>query len=901
MAGESSKESQIFEAISEVFRGVISLEASDVFAKICLDQAKALTQSQIGWVGKVNSHGLMDTIAMDDPGWDACRIPETKAARSINNMALRGIWSRVIESGEPLICNDPQHHPDSVGVPEGHPELSCFLGVPLKIGEKTIGMISLANKPGGYDETDVAAVEKLSVVVVEALHRKEVDDLQTMVKDIAAWLSVCPDLETAQTDVIEQVLLLEGIHCCALFRVHKHEPFELIAYQSTTNCMNGKPEHLFAKTALIDELFLGHSIIARTSQIPDFVEVCCIMDEVKATAFLPLIYGDNVEAVLVVASMSETTIPKHIRDTLESIASLTGAAFARLGAKAALEENQARFQALFEESPVPICEVDLSLLKAHFDEIRSTHAPNLGDYFQRHPEAVRQAYGRISIEDCNAAAIALFDAQSKTELCGYFEHTFSERSFPAFLEMAVGLEAGQCPQTYEAVAHSLTGRTIYTQSQWSVVRGHEVDLSKVIFSSVDVSARRLAEEASWRANAYLEQLFDSAADGLCVIDCAYSITRVNKQFPFLGNRTKDEIVGMHCREAMCLPCCGTDVCHMKRIMAGENHVDQDVVIEKDGAKQFYIISSSPLKDSEGEVMAMISFIKDISDRKRMEQQMMQSQKLESIGQLAAGIAHEINTPIQYLGDNLHFLEESFADMNSILDIVANPETISAQETTMEKWAKQIEAHIEEIDLHFLKEEVPNAIRQSLEGVGRVAEIVQAMKAFSHPGTEQKTPTDINAALRTTVTVARNEWKYTADVETDLDDRLPNIPCLPGELNQVFLNIIVNSSHAIAEKSAGRDERGKIRIVTTFDDKWVEVRISDTGSGIPEQIKSRIFDPFFTTKEVGKGTGQGLAMAYVTINEKHSGEILVDSEVGKGTTFTIRLPIDSAQRPHLKST
>jgi signal transduction histidine kinase len=203
-----------------------------------------------------------------------------------------------------------------------------------------------------------------------------------------------------------------------------------------------------------------------------------------------------------------------------------------------------------------------------------------------------------------------------------------------------------------------------------------------------------------------------------------------------------------------------------------------------------------------------------------------------------------------------------------------------------------EAVIEQVDLAYLGEEIPKAIQQSLEGVGRVAKIVQAMKEFSHPGTEQKTPCDINRAIENTITVARNEWKYVAEMVTDLDPSLPPIPCFPGELNQVVLNLIVNAAHAIAEQGAGeKDYKGTITVQTRHLGDRLSLFVRDTGCGIPAAIRARIFEPFFTTKPVGKGTGQGLAIAHAVVVKKHGGTITVESEVGKGTTFEIRLPTE----------
>ena len=202
------------------------------------------------------------------------------------------------------------------------------------------------------------------------------------------------------------------------------------------------------------------------------------------------------------------------------------------------------------------------------------------------------------------------------------------------------------------------------------------------------------------------------------------------------------------------------------------------------------------------------------------------------------------------------------------------------------------AAAERADTGYLLEEIPKAIEQSLEGVTRVSTLVRAMKEFSHPGTKEKIPLDLNRAIESTTTVTRNEWKYLADLETEFDPSLPMIPCHVGEFNQVILNLIINAAHAIADVIGKEGStKGKIKIETRNCPEWAEIRIQDTGSGIPEKVRARIFDPFFTTKEIGKGTGQGLAIARSVVVDKHGGSIHFETEVGKGTTFIIRLPHD----------
>jgi PAS domain S-box-containing protein len=321
------------------------------------------------------------------------------------------------------------------------------------------------------------------------------------------------------------------------------------------------------------------------------------------------------------------------------------------------------------------------------------------------------------------------------------------------------------------------------------------------------------------------------------------------------------------------------------------------ITKPDGRVSWVNVRGRGFLDAGGDTAGMIGVIQDVTERKALEGQLVHAQKLESIGQLAAGIAHEINTPTQYIGDNTRFVQEAFNDISVFLGAYREVLRSAHSGSIHAELIERCEAAAERADLDYLSEEIPKAIQQSLDGVARVAKIVSAMKEFSHPGNEEKTPLDLNRAIESTITVARNEWKYVAEMETDLDPNLPPVPGLPGELNQVVLNILVNAAHAIADH-AGSDPsaKGRIRVSTRCDADWVELRIADTGSGIPEAIRPKIFDPFFTTKPVGRGTGQGLGIARSIIVHKHGGTIDFETEVGRGTTFVIRLPLHAAAEP-----
>ncbi len=281
------------------------------------------------------------------------------------------------------------------------------------------------------------------------------------------------------------------------------------------------------------------------------------------------------------------------------------------------------------------------------------------------------------------------------------------------------------------------------------------------------------------------------------------------------------------------------------------------------------------------------------------QQVLQSEKLSSIGQLAAGIAHEINTPVQFVGDNTRFLEDAFTDLSELMSGYDTLIKLNDTGHIPQEHLQKLRDISEEIELDYLRGEIPSAISQSLEGIERISTIVQSMKEFSHPGSIDMSQCDINKGILSTINVSRNEWKYCTELTTDLDESLPLIPCLAGELNQVILNIIVNATHAIIDKNTVNDGTlGRIHISTQHDENHAIIRVKDSGGGMPESIRTKVFDPFFTTKEVGKGTGQGLSIAHSVITSKHNGTIHVEIDEGKGSTFIIKLPLK--QQPHADS-
>ena len=414
----------------------------------------------------------------------------------------------------------------------------------------------------------------------------------------------------------------------------------------------------------------------------------------------------------------------------------------------------------------------------------------------------------------------------------------------------------------------------------------------------DITERKRAEEALLEAHTQLKQIISAIHSILIGLTTEGIVT--------LWNSISEEVLGLTEEDVIGAPLASCDVAwEWEKIEKGirdcktkmESISVGDVLFAGPTRERGILgVTIDPVFNVDGDLMGMLIFAADITDKRVMETQLLQAQKMESIGQLAAGIAHEINTPTQFIGDNLNFLRDAFHDLGQLMKKHTRLVERVKEERALPELVRELESFSEEIDTDYLLEEIPKTVNQSLEGVRRVAKIVQAMKEFSHPGVKKRVLTDLNKAIETALTVTKNAWKYVAEVETELSPNLPPVLCMPGEINQVLLNLIVNAAQAIESKVGEKAvEKGKIVISTRDVKDWVEIRVQDTGIGIPKEIHSRIFDPFFTTKEVGKGTGQGLSIAHDTIVNKHGGQIFFETEPGVGTTFIIRLPIKTDGR------
>jgi PAS domain S-box-containing protein len=435
------------------------------------------------------------------------------------------------------------------------------------------------------------------------------------------------------------------------------------------------------------------------------------------------------------------------------------------------------------------------------------------------------------------------------------------------------------------------------REQLELYQGHLEQLVEERTAALRDSNKQLLSEISQRAKiqkrqARLVTAIESAAESVIITSPSAKIIYVNPAFTSLTGYTAREVIGK-------TPKMLKSGRHDKRfyeelwqtITAGLVWQGRFVNKKKDGSIYQEESTISPVKNSQGKTVNYVAVMRDITKEIELESQLRQAQRLESIGTLAAGVAHEINTPIQYLLGNTQFARYALADL---LKLQATCDKLVQAVAATPAFAAEIEAitrTAEDIDLDYLKEETDAALSQAIEGIDRIASIVAALKDFSKPGGVERDLEDLNAIVSTTVTVSSHSWDELAEMELYLDPALPLIPLLAGRIKQTLLDMILNSTYALARRYGNPPcQKGRITISTRRVEDQVELRIADTGEGIPVDVISRIFDPFFTTKEVGQGRGQGLSVARSVIVDNHGGTIGVISTAGEGTEFTIRLPL-----------
>ncbi|MBN1174320.1 MAG: PAS domain S-box protein, partial [Micromonosporaceae bacterium] len=461
----------------------------------------------------------------------------------------------------------------------------------------------------------------------------------------------------------------------------------------------------------------------------------------------------------------------------------------------------------------------------------------------------------------------------------------------------------------QALSGAPTVSTVSVRERWLQVhltpqRNADHIVTGALGVAIDVTHRIQAEQALRVSEARFREVFTQAQVGMVILDSEGQVGQVNPAFARMLGYTPEELTGRLVTDLWHEETPADSLEQYRNLQAGRSagYLAERAYRHRDGSPVWTRVTVGLLADASlpGTVLGIVE---DLRQVKQLEIELRHAQKLRAVGMLAAGIAHEINTPIQFIGDNINFMADAFGQITRVL--TATHRFVPASN---EPRAQELAEITEAVDLPWLLEEVPEAARQSLDGVARVATIVKAMRNFGHPDQRKPTPIDINAAIRDTSTIARNEHKYVADLHLDLSP-IPAVLGYPSEFHQVMLNLIVNAAHAVSElpetpDRAGKDDstpqRGNIHVRTWADKTMAHISVTDDGCGMTPETKEHIFDPFFTTKTVGQGTGQGLTIVYNVVVEKHHGSIEVESTPGKGTVVTIHLPLsprpDGATEP-----
>ncbi|MET0387785.1 MAG: ATP-binding protein [Polyangiales bacterium] len=426
-----------------------------------------------------------------------------------------------------------------------------------------------------------------------------------------------------------------------------------------------------------------------------------------------------------------------------------------------------------------------------------------------------------------------------------------------------------------------------------LLRVLELAGAQIALAELRERADRRAEHAQSEADAareLLEAVLDCAPAFIAAVDRHGAIQFVNKA---TANRSRDSMVGTSWTEHVAAADQARIGAVLQSVLADGTVRSYETSAQTvDGTSGHYVNYVGPMHRGR-EITGAVLVAQDVTELRRAELALSESQRLASIGTLAAGVAHEINTPLQFINDNVEFLRDATSDL-----LALPPQVVQLSATLAEGASPALKARLSELDAQlarldydYLRDNVPQAVALCVDGLERVTTIVRSLKEFSHPAHQVMVGVDLNRAIMATLTVARNEYKYVAELETVLGD-IPPVVCHVNQINQAVLNILINACHAIADQTRITGRLGVIRVRTFLEGQRVVIAIRDTGTGIPVEARGRIFDPFFTTKEVGRGTGQGLAMAWNTVKKTHGGELSFETTLGEGTEFFIRLPVET---------
>ena len=891
-----------------------------------LEETLSITESDVGYIYFYDeATRLFSLYSWSNSAMASCSVVEKKTSYELEKT---GLWGEAVRKREPLIVNDYQApHPLKRGQPEGHVALKNFLTIPIFHNEAIVAVIGVGNKKSDYTFTDVHQLELFSKGVWELVLRKQFEQQLAESSHIFRSL-VDTSLDATFLASTDGTIHYANKAACELFKMTSDE----LQHAGRKGLVDSKDNR---STKLLQDR--DHFGKAKGELRFHRKDGSTFEGEISSAIITGISVGDRASVVIRDVSERkryEQNLKKALafNNTILEHATVGIAVYSATSGRCALANNTL---AEFLGGTVD------SLLAQNFRELDTWKRTGRLEQAERvlgekttvkADNRFTSSFGKDVYLESTFAAI---ETGGKSYLLRV-EKDISERKrleteisdqlefvntlidtipSPLYLKDVSGRYI-RCNRSYEALRgagkadifgktaydmlpretadfHSNKEREMYAsgtaisyETQTTTSKGEKRDIifNKAPFMDAegnirgliaimtDISERKCAESEIAEREATLRKILEGINAGIIIVDPkTFAIVDVNEAAEKILGEPKDTIIGRQCRSFKWTRERDGAVEESCPLLDGNINEEEYRVERLDGTTVPVIKTVISVMRSNQLLIFEIFF--DITDRKTMERQLALAHRLESIGGLAAGIAHEINTPIQYIGDNLSFLESAWAELSAALAQRAERTTGGGDS-----------------DLEFLMEEAPKALTQSREGVARVAEIVSAMKRFSHVGGEEKSLLDVPKAIQNTVMISRNEWKYHSEIQLDLDSSVQFLSCFPGDFNQALLNIMVNASHANTEKYHAREDKGTITVKTRRDGRWFVLSLTDTGCGIPEQNLHRIFDPFFTTKEVGKGTGQGLALCHDIVVKKHGGSIDVRSEVGHGTTFVLRFPL-----------
>ena len=944
------------------------------FLDYALEEALLLTSSAVGYIYFYNENSRLFTLySWSNSVMDSCTLVEKRATYELEHT---GIWGEAVRGRGPILVNDfSAHNPLKKGYPEGHVPLKKFLSVPIFQDRLIVAVVGVGNKASDYTPDDVQFLELFAQGVWAVVARKQAEDELKADKELRRFQYTMNEVPTPVSLMNVEGQYLWCNEACLEFFGVKSESF-----QEKTPHDLFEPAYAQQIEAYRQALLAGRvttpllaEVVARGGERRSVIVNKSLFRGGDGTilglvgALTDITESKRLERALAQALEFNKTILEHAPVGIAVYGAKTGACalanrfLADLlgGTVEALREHNFRKLASWRDSGrLALAEQALAsgavvkadkyyvssfgeevylectfvavvidgepyLLRVDKDislqkQMEAERNDRL-EFIQALADAIPSPVYFMNVDGrilwCNTAIKKYFGGE---DIVGkMIQDLFKSDDLLFHIDKEREMYEQNAPVSYEYEMGTIAGEARALIFHKAPLRNSTGSIIGLIGVFTDVTERKCIEENLRQSEDVLRKILTGIRAGIFIVDPhTHLIVEVNSIAEDIFGIQKNELVGKACKSIKWVRAASGEVVDQCPLLQG-NMVNEEFNIERPDGSTVPVIKTVISANRAGQLL-FYEIIFDMTARKALERQLVLAQRLESIGGLAAGIAHEINTPIQYVGDNLSFLEGAFADLTAVVRSFQEPDmTMDAgrpqpgsgtgaaePDTTVDGGRPQPGSENGQAesgvsvdaggDLDFILEEVPKALSQSREGVAHVAAIVRAMKRFSHPGGEEKTLINVQTAIENTVLVSRNEWKYHAELRLDLDPDLPTLPCFPGDFNQVLLNLLVNAGHAISEKHTADDPKGLITVTTRQEGDSFLLSVTDTGCGIPEKNLHRVFDPFFTTKEVGKGTGQGLALVHDAMR-KHDGSVEVASKLGEGTTFTLRFPLTQLKK------